>query len=137
MNTSFKPTRGYRNNNPLNIRNSKAFKWEGQISYDSDGFCVFKNLLYGVRAAFALMRSYNHNHKIDTIQGIISRWAPPSENDTANYIKHVASAAGLSPTERIHYRSPQMRLVVKEMARIESQMILDDVTLCKAQAMIL
>lgn len=137
MKTSFKPTRGFRNCNPLNIRNSNSFKWDGQIGRDSDNFCVFKSMLYGVRAAFGLLRSYNHRHKIDTIRGIITRWAPPSENDTESYIQHVAAAAGITPDERIHYRSPQMRLVVKEMARIESNVTLEDSTIHAAQSMIL
>lgn len=137
MKTTYKPTRGDRNNNPLNIRSSKSFKWVGQTGSDPDGFCVFGSLLMGVRAAFALLRSYNHKYKIDTIRGIISRWAPPSENNTESYINHVATAAGLSPDERIHYRSQQMRLVVKEMARIESRMILDESLVCKAQSLIL
>lgn len=137
MKTSYKPTRGERNNNPLNIRSSKAFKWDGQTGSDPDGFCTFVSLLKGVRAAFALLRTYNHTYKLDTIRGIISRWAPPSENNTESYINHVATAAGLTSDERIHYRSPQMRLVVKEMARIESKMILDDSLICKAQSLIL
>lgn len=137
MKTSFKPTRGFRNCNPLNIRNSNSYKWEGQIGQDSENFCIFKSMVYGVRAAFGLLRSYNHNHKIDTIRGIISRWAPPSENNTESYILHVAAAAGISPDERIHYRSQQMRLVVKEMARIESNVTLDDAVIFSAQNMIL
>lgn len=137
MKTTYKPTRGERNNNPLNIRSSKTYKWLGQTGSDSDGFCVFVSLLKGVRAAFALIRSYNHNHKIDTIRGIITRWAPPNENDTESYINNVATAAGLSPDERIHYGSQQMRIVVKEMARIESKMSLDDALVRKAQSMIL
>lgn len=137
MKTSFKPTRGFRNCNPLNIRNSNSYKWEGQIGRDSENFCVFKSMVYGVRAAFGLLRSYNHNHKIDTLRGIITRWAPPSENNTESYIQHVADAVGISPDERIHYRSPQMRLVVKEMARIESNVTLDDSMIHSAQSMIL
>lgn len=137
MKTTYNPTRGERNNNPLNIRSSKAFKWEGQTGSDKDGFCTFISLLKGVRAAFALLRTYNHTYKLDTIRGIITRWAPPSENDTESYITHVATAAGLTPDEHIHYRSPKMRLVVKEMARIESKMILDDALMYMAQCVIL
>lgn len=137
MNTSFKPTRGYRNNNPLNIRNSPNFKWECQIGKDADNFCTFSSMLYGVRAAFALMRSYNHRHHCDTIRTIIERWAPPSENNTASYIENVCKATHLTPDERIHYRSPQMRAVVKAMAIIESNVVLDGAIICKAQNMIL
>lgn len=137
MITSFKPTRGYRNNNPLNIRNSSNFKWEGQVGKDADGFCTFKSMLYGVRAAFALMRSYNVRHHCDTIRSIIERWAPPTENNTATYIEHVCKAARITPDERIHYRSPQMRSVVKAMGFIESNFVIDDALIHQAQNMIL
>lgn len=137
MKTTFKETRGMRNNNPLNIRNSIAYKWQGQTGKDSAGFCTFSSVYYGVRAGFALMRTYNRKYQADTIRSIIERFAPATENNTESYIKHVADALGISPDERIHYRSPQMRSMIKAMAKIESCMILDDQTLAKAQSVIL
>lgn len=137
MKTNHIATRGERNNNPLNIRDNKAFKWQGQIGHDADGFVIFSSLKWGIRAAFALMRSYSHKYKCDTIRNIISRWAPPTENNTEKYILDVSNAVGLSPDERIHYKAPQMRTMIKTMAKIESNMILDDGVVFSAQAMIL
>ena len=38
-----------------------------------------------------LLRSYYHRHKLYTIRDIISRWAPPADNNaTDNYIARVS-----------------------------------------------
>ena len=79
-------TRGERNNNPLNIRRSKA-QWLGMRDFPTDKqFCEFQNITWGFRAAFMLLSTYYLKHKCCTIRQVITRWAPPSENNTANYI---------------------------------------------------
>ena len=53
-------------------------------------FCQFETMEYGWRAAFYLLtRTYYHKYRLYTIRDIISRWAPPSENDTGAYIQNV------------------------------------------------
>ena len=47
--------RGLRNCNPLNIRKSNGTKWVGQIG-DDGTFCVFEDVVHGLRAAFRLLR---------------------------------------------------------------------------------
>lgn len=93
--------RGYRNNNPLNIRNSNE-KWAGEIRPSQDpAFKQFKSMGYGFRAALKLIRNYigkGHN----TIEKIISRWAPANENNTDSYIAHVSQRTGIPATEIIN-----------------------------------
>ena len=46
-------SRGYRNNNPLNIRRCAKNRWVGLAEVQGDGeFCVFRSMVYGFRAAF-------------------------------------------------------------------------------------
>ena len=111
--TTTKPPRGYRNNNPLNIRRSKA-KWlglkapssspeggENKQGYDK-AFCQFVAMQYGWRAAFRLLYNYWHKHGCDTIRKIISRWAPPADNNnTEAYIKHVVKHVGWQADEEL------------------------------------
>ncbi len=93
--------RGYRNNNPLNIRISSE-RWLGKVSPNTDGsFEQFSAMEYGYRAAIKTLQTYIRKHHCDTIEKIITRWAPPSENNTQAYIANVANRAGLSPTETI------------------------------------
>ncbi len=92
--------RGIRNNNPLNIRRSKD-QWQGLSKTQGDrSFCQFETLEYGWRAAFHLLtRTYYHKYRLYTIRGIVSRWAPPSENNTEAYIANVSRLTGIDPDE--------------------------------------
>ena len=86
-------TRGERNNNPLNIRKVAGQHWRGealpQRGSGEGAFCCFESMAYGIRAAFCLLRTYRDKYKLVCIEDIITRWAPPSENDTPAYIRNV------------------------------------------------
>ena len=95
-------TRGIRNNNPLNIRRVAGTRWKGQSSFQGDkDFVQFERMEWGIRAAFVLLRTYAIKYKANCIQDIISRWAPPSENDTEKYIKNVCLWSGLGGLQRL------------------------------------
>lgn len=75
-------------NNPLNIRYKDANHWQGQIA-PAKGFCQFRSLYYGLRAAAVIIARYRA-HGVVTIEKIVSRWAPPCDNNpTENYINYV------------------------------------------------
>ena len=89
MNTGDLP-RGYRNNNPLNIRINPANNWQGKIANNTDGvFEQFTHMSYGYRAALKLIRNYIQNDGLETVTQIISKWAPNTENNTSGYIQRV------------------------------------------------
>lgn len=91
MKTNTTLPRGYRNNNPLNIRLVKSNDWLGRATPNTDGvFEQFKTMPYGYRAALKLMRNYIASG-YTTIGTIIGHWAPPSENDTTSYINDVCN----------------------------------------------
>lgn len=75
-------------NNPCNIRYNSRNEWVGQVG-EYRGFCMFKNVAYGFRAAYKTLCSYIRND-VRTIEDIIRRWAPPCENNTDSYVKFVA-----------------------------------------------
>jgi len=85
--------------NPLNIRYSKSNKWVGQTG-QLKGFVVFKSQKYGLRAAIKLIQNYIKNGN-NTIEKIVSRWAPPNENDTKNYVEFVSKKTGLPKNYQI------------------------------------
>lgn len=108
--------RGIRNNNPLNIR--KGCRWIGLSPKQTDkSFCQFSSMVYGVRAGFITLRTYICKHKCNTIEKIISRWAPPKENDTAAYIRTVARRTRLATDLPIRIADK------KEMCSLVSAMI--------------
>jgi hypothetical protein len=94
-------TIGIRNNNPCNIKHSSANNWAGQIGSNRN-FCVFSSPLYGLRAAFVLIRNYYMKHRLRTVSEIISRWAPDGSCIERNYSRFVAQGCGITPTEKIN-----------------------------------
>lgn len=88
-------TKGVRNKNPLNIR--KGARWVGLATEQNDpDFAVFTDPKYGFRAATRILKTYSKKYGINTITGIITRWAPPAENDTESYINYVERKTGLN-----------------------------------------
>lgn len=122
-------TRGQRNNNPLNIRRSSATRWLGQQTRQLDrDFVQFRALLFGLRAAFRIMRTYITLHHLGTLRLVIYRWAPPEDgNDTESYLRTVCGMTGLLPSQPLDFDDEQtLTAVVKAMAWVESRMQLDD-----------
>lgn len=79
-------SRGLSNRNPGNIRQS-AVRYKGEVRPSRDpAFKQFESMPWGYRAIFVLLDTYRIRHGLDTIRGMISRWAPPSENRTEIYI---------------------------------------------------
>ena len=112
--------RGIRNCNPLSIRRNPANRWRGLRPVQTDpAFCQFTEMKWGLRAAIKLMRNYIR-HGASTPRLIISRWAPPSENQTDSYVQHACQRAGLDPDNPVSCWADQRKLI-KAMAWIESR----------------
>lgn len=95
---NLKNTRGYRNNNPGNLRHGS--KWQGLAPTQTDAsFCQFVSMTMGMRALCKLLSNYIKNGH-NTIQKIVSRYAPSSENNTAAYIATVSQMVSI-PADRI------------------------------------
>lgn len=94
--------RGYRNNNPVNIRISSN-KWNGKVSPNTDGaFEQFIDLVHGYRAALVLLRGKGYiNGGINTIRKMITKFAPATENYTDGYIANVSRMTGIDPDQVI------------------------------------
>ncbi|WP_252037995.1 structural protein [Vibrio sp. SCSIO 43133] len=112
--------RGIRNNNPLNIRISNN-AWVGKVTPSQDkAFETFSNPKYGFRAATRLIRNYQNLYGLNTLSGIIRRWAPSHENDTANYTQFVASNIGVAPNDTLNlYDDALMTRLVHAMSIME------------------
>lgn len=101
-------SRGIRNNNPGNIDRSPANQWQGRMprmrmtaaQAAEPRFEVFRTPAWGIRAMCILLINYQDKHGLNTVRGIIDRWAPPVENDTGAYVQAVALAVG------VHARAP-------------------------------
>lgn len=83
------------NFNVGNIRTSNI-GWAGK-GQPHNGFETFNTPQAGASAMFNNLTSYASGSPDMTVAGAISKWAPPSENNTAAYIAHVAKNAGIDP----------------------------------------
>lgn len=90
--------RGIRNNNPGNIRIGN--NWGGEVAPDKRTdrqFEQFVSLEYGYRALLITLRTYITKYRLQTLRAIITRWAPPNENDTEAYIRRASEYSGILP----------------------------------------
>lgn len=109
--------RGIRNNNPGNIRITSD-KWKGlsEYQYDPD-FFQFQSPEWGIRAMAKILITYQDKYGHKTIRGLISRWAPASENNTGAYYMHIAGAAGINLDQLVdmrqwRYANPIIRAMI-------------------------
>lgn len=100
--------RGIRNNNPGNIE-AGSFA-AGLPGYQgSDGrFAIFATPEDGIAAISDLLDHYGRRG-INTVSGVVNRWAPPNENDDNSYIADVASHAGVDPNAPLSLTDPQVK----------------------------
>ena len=116
-----------RNNNPGNIRTS-GDNWQGADGSNA-GFVNFNNPEYGVRAVAKNLYTSQETHGNDSVADIISRWAPPSENDTDAYINKVAKDLGVNPFADLGSLrdNPQLtRDLIKSIAEMEGASVGND-----------
>ncbi len=110
-------TRAWRNNNPGNIRMSDFSRRAGAIG-EAGGFAVFPDEQTGQRAVKKLLRGKSYNNL--TIANAVSRYAPPSENNTVAYQRSIERLTGLSINRRISDLSDaELDKVVNAIRQIE------------------
>ncbi|MEQ4710686.1 hypothetical protein ABN057_00110 [Providencia alcalifaciens] len=117
-------SRGERNNNPLNMN------YVGQNNSVLEGgkgarFAKFNTPYDGLSATVSqLLRYYDGKttgKKLQTVEDIIKTWAPSSDNNnTSGYIKSVADDLGVSPSQTLDLRDPDiMKALMHSMSRVE------------------
>ena len=74
-------------NNIFNIRKGLGPKWKGETGV-CKGFVEFETREHGIRAWIVLMRTYRVKYRCATVRAIVTRFAPPNENNTQAYIKY-------------------------------------------------
>lgn len=102
------------NNNPVNIRISQSNDWVGEVpeainkAHDS-GFETFFHAVDGYRAAIILLRNYQRIYGLNTLQDILNKFAPESDdNPTSNYIDFVASKLVVSPAQPLNLNDDRL-----------------------------
>jgi hypothetical protein len=100
-----KGTLAAQSNNPFNIKyyNQKNVplgeKMVGVVPGKHGTNAAYADMESGIMAGIVNLRE--NYKKQDTVSKIISRYAPPSENNTNKYIATVAEKSGVAPNEKI------------------------------------
>jgi hypothetical protein len=114
-----KPPVGARLNNPLNIKRT-SINWAGKSAVQAHAvFETFDSPHYGIRAAARNLLTYYRRDRLNTIQEIVNRWAPPDDdNNTAAYIDFVAKQMDVQPDTELNLEDPEVlgALVLAMMA---------------------
>lgn len=97
--------RGIRNNNPGNLVKSDI-QWDGKITGADTRFEVFATPEQGIAATARNLIAYQEKHGLDTVEGIVGRWAPPEENKTGVYVAAVAKDLGVKPGDKLNVSDP-------------------------------
>ncbi len=118
INSAIAP-RGIRNNNPLNIEDGPFARSQPGYAGSDGRFAKFQTPDQGAAAADALLTTYHDKHGLNTVAGIVGRWAPTSDgNNVSAYASDVASHLGIDPNAPI---PPEMRpQLIAAMARHEN-----------------
>lgn len=114
------PERGLRNNNPGNIIKS-GISWPGKTVGEDPRFETFDSPEAGIAALGSNLLAYQRRYGLNTVQGIISRWAPSSENNTAAYVGQVSKALGVKPDQAINVADPAtLRKLTESIIQVEN-----------------
>ena len=116
--------RPWRNANPGDLRTLPAGQmWDGQAGTDygrGGPFAIFSNRTMGWRALAVCLLTYFQRYGLNTIDGIIDRYAPPLENNTAAYKALVSKQLGIKLDEKTDLRrQPVLLAFVSAIALAE------------------
>lgn len=85
------------------------------------GFQTFPTYAAGLAGMARQLRYAQNKHHLDTLRSLITRYAPPSENDTAGYIATASKRTGFAPDQKFNLNDPhQLAKVQEAMISIES-----------------
>jgi hypothetical protein len=92
-------SRAWRNNNPGNMRGPFATA-HGAIGHDDAKFAAFPDYATGRTALVELLKSSTYVNL--TIEGVMNKYAPPSENNTTKYIATIVAGTGVSKETKLN-----------------------------------
>ncbi len=117
-----RPPRGYRQNNPLNIRYVAANKWRGRVLDGEPGpYEEFTSMAEGYRAAAIILTKYFDRDGLSTPRQIVAKFAPAEDdNDVGAYLKTIERVSGFPADEELDlHDGAVMRRLLKGMATQE------------------
>jgi hypothetical protein len=114
----------FNNNNPGNLRPVGS----------AQGFQQFNSPEDGLKAIDDNLLAYSRKHGINTLEGVISRWSPPSENDTSRLVATAAKRLGINPAQPIDLENPVVRQAVSTVIALQENPVFSQKSPVKSQS---
>ena len=132
--------RGLRNNNAGNLRRT-GIPWHGElIGHKADwpslipphvdgDFEQFEHAVFGIRAMARTLMGYQARRGLTSIRTMVTRYAPPAENATHNYVAQVAHEVNhltdsaflvVAPPLVISFQQANLEALIAAMIRVEN-----------------
>ena len=112
--------RGVRNNNPGNIMKG-GDNWQGEVQGNDPRYATFATPEAGIRAMGKTLLTYQEKHGLNSVEAIIARWAPATENNTVAYVATVAKEMGVKPDAALNLRDGDtLTKLTRAMIRVEN-----------------
>lgn len=112
--------RGIRNNNPGNVMKGDD-SWQGEVQGNDPRYVTFATPEAGIRAMAKTLLTYQDKHGLDTVESIVSRWAPATENNTVAYTTSVAKEMGVKPGDPLNlHDTATLSKLTRAMIRVEN-----------------
>lgn len=89
---------------PLRNNNPGALMPGGKLAQ-------YPDMQTGIAAMDQNLASYG-KQGVNTLSAVISKWAPPNENDTQAYIKDVSQRLGIPANQKVDLSNPAQRLAI-------------------------
>lgn len=113
--------RGIRNNNPFNIKRTYN-SWKGKLKNGTDkDFEQFRTIDYGLRAGFLLLRNAYIAKGFNTVEKIIPRFAPATENNVSRYCDYIVANSPLDYDTKISVNSLSFYWLCQRICLYESR----------------
>ena len=107
---------GVRNNNLGNIKRLESGeKFVGQIGVDNEGFVIFSDRIFSLRAAGLVALNYQHRHNIQTVRKFVERYTKP---DRKEYTAYMCSVLNVKPDDKVDF-SARLPEVIKCLVTFE------------------
>jgi hypothetical protein len=125
--------RGIRNNNPLNL---EAVPGQQGLKGSDGRFGVYGSMEEGVASNLNQLLLYQDRDHLNTIQGIVGKWAPAGENDPNSYAAFVAQKMGLGVNDKIDLHDPKIaQAVIAAMAQKENGKRISEASIAQGVSM--
>lgn len=112
--------RGIRNNNPGNVMKGTD-AWQGEVQGNDPRYATFASPEAGIRAMGKTLLTYQDKHGLNSVEAIIARWAPATENNTVAYAATVAKEMGIKTNAPLDlHDGDTLAKLTRAMIRVEN-----------------